>query len=72
MIDRAQQERKAAGTMTNYDEVIGDQVKKVMAKSTSYGDALVRERECFLDLAKRNFTQLRIRHMLEQKTALRN
>lgn len=72
MIDRAQQERKEAGSMTDYDEVIGDQVKKVMAKSATYGEALVRERECFLDLAKRNFTQLRIRHMLEHKTALRN
>jgi 3-hydroxyacyl-CoA dehydrogenase len=72
MIDQAQQNAKKQGQMTDYDELIGDRIKRVMAKSPSYESAVAIERECFLDLCQRNFTVLRIRHMLEHKTALRN
>ncbi len=72
MIDQAQQNAKKQGLMTDYDELIGDRIKRVMAKSPSYESAVAIERECFLDLCQRNFTVLRIRHMLEHKTALRN
>jgi 3-hydroxyacyl-CoA dehydrogenase len=72
MIDRGQNERKAAGSMTDYDEVIGDKLKAIFAKCASYDEALARERTEFLDLCGRAFTQARIRHMLEHKVPLRN
>jgi 3-hydroxyacyl-CoA dehydrogenase len=72
MIDQAQQNAKKQGLMTDYDELIGDRIKRVMAKSPSYEAAVVIERECFLDLCQRSFTSLRIRHMLDHKSALRN
>jgi 3-hydroxyacyl-CoA dehydrogenase len=72
MIDRAQEEMKGRGLMTDYDEVIGDRIKSVFSKSSSTEEALVKEREAFLDLCGRALTHARIRHMLETNKPLRN
>lgn len=72
MIDRAQQELKSRGELTDYDETIGDKIKAVIAKSTSWDDALTRERSEFEELLRYALTQARIRHMLETGKPLRN
>ena len=58
--------------LTNYDITIGDKLKGIFAKTGTYAEAVTRERNEFLDLCTRAFTQARIRHMLEHKTPLRN
>jgi 3-hydroxyacyl-CoA dehydrogenase len=72
MIDRLQKEKMAKGDLTEYDEVIGDRLKAIFAKTNSYENALRMERSEFLDLCQRNLSQVRLRHMIEHKTALRN
>ena len=72
MIDRLQNEARARGTITEYDEVVGDKIKSVFAKSTSYADALAKEREEFVELCGRPLTLARIRHMLDTGKPLRN
>jgi 3-hydroxyacyl-CoA dehydrogenase len=58
--------------MSEYDETIGAKLRQIVARSTSYEDALSRERSEFLDLCGRSFTQARIRHMVETGKPLRN
>ncbi len=72
MIERLMQEARTAGRMSEYDEVIGNKIKQVYAKSESYEDALERERAEFLELCFRALTQARIKHMLENGKPLRN
>jgi 3-hydroxyacyl-CoA dehydrogenase len=72
MIDRAQSMAISRGEMTEYDDVIGNKVKLIFAKTASYDEALVKERFEFIDLCKRALTQARIKHMLETKKPLRN
>ena len=71
-IDQMQKERMARGEMTAYDEVLGDRLKVIFAKTDSYASAVERERTEFLDVCKRALSQARLRHMVEQKTPLRN
>lgn len=72
MIDRLQQEAKAKGELTDYDETIGDKIKAIFTKSTSTEDALRREREEFAELLRKAPSQARVRHMLETGKPLRN
>jgi 3-hydroxyacyl-CoA dehydrogenase len=72
MIDQLQNEAKAKGQMSEYDEVIGDKIKSVFAKTDSFDEALDRERMEFLDLCRRSLTHARIKHMLETNKPLRN
>ncbi len=72
MIDRLQKEKMAKGELTEYDEVIGDRLKAIFAKTNSYENALRMERSEFLDLCQRNLSQVRLRHMIEHKVPLRN
>lgn len=72
MIDQAQNELKAKGVMTEYDEVVGDRLKQVFAKVTSYQDALDKERSAFHDLCTNARTRARVAHMLETGKPLRN
>ena len=72
MIDRAQEERKARGEMSDYDETIGDKIKSIFSKSSSFEEALDRERGAFIDLIKHALTHARIKHMLESGKPLRN
>jgi len=72
MIDRGQQEAMARGTLTGYDESIGDKIKSVFAKVNGYEAALERERAEFLDLTRKALSQARLRHMVENKKPLRN
>lgn len=72
IIDRGQSELKASGKFSDYDEVLADRIKTIFAKSTGYADALVRERQEFLDLCGRALSQARLRHMVETNRPLRN
>lgn len=72
MIDRAQQELIAKGDMTEFDEIIGDKLKMVCAKSQSFEQALGFERQEFEELCRQPLTHARIRHMLETGKPLRN
>jgi 3-hydroxyacyl-CoA dehydrogenase len=72
MINRLQDEAKRRGEMSDHDELIGDKIRAVFAKSPSYEDALAKERTGFLDLCAKALSQARIRHMLESGKPLRN
>jgi 3-hydroxyacyl-CoA dehydrogenase len=72
MIDRLQEERKARGELSDHDELIGDKIKAVFAKTSSFDEALARERQEFLELCLRALTVARIRHMLDHGKPLRN
>lgn len=72
MIDEGIAKQKALGVFTEYDEVIAGKLRQIVARSTCYEEALQRERAEFIDLCKRNLTQTRIRHMLDQGTTMRN
>lgn len=72
MLEKQMQDAIAAGRLTEYDEVIGNKIKQVFAKSSGYEDALERERMEFLELCFKALTQARIKHMLENGKPLRN
>ena len=60
------------GELTEHDAIIGQDIKQVYAKSVSFEDAIEKERERFVELCRKPFTQARIRHMLEFGKPLRN
>ena len=72
MIDRAQEQAVARGTLTAYDETIGDKIKTIFAKVSTYEEALSRERSNFIELTRKALSQARLRHMVENKKPLRN
>ena len=72
MLDRALTERRAQGVLTDYDVQIGERIKGVFVRSATYADALAREREEFIDLLGKPFTQVRLKHMRETGKPLRN
>ena len=72
MIDGSIAKLRASGAFTEHDELIAGKVRQIMARSTSYEDALERERAEFLNLCGRNMTQSRIKHMVETHKLLRN
>lgn len=72
MIERMQAELTKTGEATEHDCTIGDRIKAVFAKATSYEDALARERAGFIELLKEGLTQTRIRYMIENGKPLRN
>ncbi|MBX7134644.1 MAG: 3-hydroxyacyl-CoA dehydrogenase/enoyl-CoA hydratase family protein [Fimbriimonadaceae bacterium] len=72
MIDRNQDELKAKGEISDYDETIGDRIKQVLVKATSPESALELERIEFKDLLGHALTHARIRHMLDTGKPLRN
>lgn len=72
MIDRGLASLKQSGDLTDYDCSIGDKIKAIFAKSTGYDDSLSRERTDFVDLCRNNFTQTRIRYMLETGKPFKN
>jgi 3-hydroxyacyl-CoA dehydrogenase len=72
MIDRELEVAEKRGEITEYDGVIGDKIKGIFARSTSYEDALKRERTEFRDLSDNALTLTRIRHMVDTSRPLRN
>jgi 3-hydroxyacyl-CoA dehydrogenase len=72
MIDRELAQAKQRGDFSDHDLYIGNHIKQILAKSSSFEDAIQRERVCFLDLCGKTLTQTRIKHMLETGKPLRN
>lgn len=72
MIDRAQAELKEKGALSDHDELIGDKIKAVFTRPSTFQDALAKEREVFIELCQKALTQARIRHMLDSGKPLRN
>jgi len=72
MIDRELEGMVKAGTISDYDAVIGQAIKEIFSKSVSWQNALEREREEFIHLLKKGQTVARIKHMLETGKPLRN
>lgn len=72
MIDRELAELKAKGTITEYDESIGSHIRQVFVRPNSFDEALVRERQEFLQLCGKALSVARIKHMLESGKPLRN
>lgn len=72
IIERLIEDGRTAGRLTEYDEMIGNKIKQVYAKSATYEEALERERTEFLELCFKALTQARIKHMLESGKPLKN
>ena len=72
MIDRLLEVATQKGELSAYDESIGQKMKLVVSKATSYEDCLAKERTEFLDLCSKALTHARINHMLTNGTPLRN
>lgn len=72
LIEKAIQDARQSGRLTEYDELIGAKIKHVFVKPTSYEDARDRERAEFMELCFKALTQARIKHMLETGKPLRN
>jgi len=72
MIDRLLEMAIGRGDMSAHDELIGQKIKMIMSKATTYEDCLSKERGEFLDLCMKALTHARINHMLANGTALRN
>ncbi len=72
MIDRALDELRAKGQLTDHDVAVAEQMKHSFAKATSYEDALDKERAGFVAASKEGLSLARARHMLESGKALRN
>lgn len=72
MIDQALATRRSRGEFSEYDVTIGEKIKAILVRSTSYEDALARERSEFADLLSRSPTRARLRHMVENGKPLRN
>ncbi len=72
MLDQALQELASKGDIAGYDLPVAEKLKHVFAKSTSWDDALNRERAEFIDLLRGQMTHARIRHMLDTGKPLRN
>ncbi len=72
MVDQNLAQRKLKGDISAHDVLIGESIKQVFAKSTSYEDSLDKERKLFLDLCKNALTLARIKAMLENGKPLRN
>jgi len=72
MAEQGLRELQGHGDLSDYDVQIGDKIKSVFGRSSSYADALDRERHAFVELAKEGLTLARMRHMLETGKPLRN
>jgi len=72
MIDRDLESGVSKGEFTDYDASIGQKLKQILARSTSYADSLTKERAEFIDLCQRPQTLARIKHMLDTNKPLRN
>jgi 3-hydroxyacyl-CoA dehydrogenase len=72
MIDRLLEVAISKGEISAHDELIGQKIKLIMSKATTYEDCLVKERTEFLDLCAKALTHARINHMLVNGTPLRN
>lgn len=72
MIDRALDEARKRGTLTDYDVSIGERLRTVFTKPVNVDTALAMERKEFIELCRKGQTVARIRHMIEHKTPLRN
>lgn len=72
MAEQGLQDAKAKGDLTDFDVQIGDKIKSVFGRATSYEDAVERERAAFVDLSQEGLTHARMKHMLETGKPLRN
>ncbi len=72
MIDREQDVLRGKAVITEYDEQIGDRIKAIFTKASSFDEALGKERQLFVELCQKALTQARIRHMIETSKPLRN
>jgi 3-hydroxyacyl-CoA dehydrogenase len=72
LIDREMEGLHQRGSFTDYDKSLGDKIRFIFAKGTSYENALELERREFTEMAFRALSQARVRHMLENGKPLRN
>lgn len=72
MAEQGLRELQAAGDLSDYDVQIGDKIKSVFGRSSSYEDAVAKERHAFVELTREGLSLARMRHMLETGKPLRN
>lgn len=72
LIDRGLTERRMRGGLTDHDVAVGHRIRQVLARTTSYEEALERERRESIDLGSKALTLARLRHALETGRPIRN
>jgi 3-hydroxyacyl-CoA dehydrogenase len=72
MIDREIEQLGIAGKFSEHDRFIGDRIRMIFSKSSSYASATEMERREFLELCGKALTHARIRHMLQTGKPLPN
>ena len=72
MIEQAYTELLKSGEITEHDHAVGEQLRHVFAKASSFEEALTKERQAFQVLLTQGLTVSRIKHMLETGRPLRN
>ena len=72
MIDRNMETAVQKGDFSSHDELIGQKLKAIFSKATSYQECVTKERTEFIDLCTKALTVARINHMLENGKPLRN
>jgi 3-hydroxyacyl-CoA dehydrogenase len=72
MLDQMRMELRRKGDLTPHDELVAEKVKHVLARASSYEDALTKERTGFIELLNEGLTQARIKHMIETGKPLKN
>jgi 3-hydroxyacyl-CoA dehydrogenase len=72
MVDQALLDLHTKGVLTDHDKFIAEKIKTVLAKATSFEQALELERSLFVELCHNTLTVARVTHMLETSKPLRN
>lgn len=72
MIDQALTEARGKGELSDHDVFIGQQIKEVFRKPTTFEGALQTERDVFRVLLEEGLTVARIKHILETGKPLKN
>lgn len=72
MIDQMLQGLREKGEITDHGVLIGEKIKHILSKATSFEHACALERSHFLELCRNALTHARIKHMMEVGKPLPN
>jgi 3-hydroxyacyl-CoA dehydrogenase len=72
MADRELEQKNKRGELSEYDLQIGDLVKPILGRASSFEHACEMERAAFIQLCQDGLTQARMKHMVETNKPLRN
>jgi 3-hydroxyacyl-CoA dehydrogenase len=72
MVDQMLKEQHAKGNLTEHGMHIGEKIKFILTRATSFENACELERNLFVELCRNALTHARIKHMMETGKPLPN